>query len=70
MVAEQRGGAPIHGFGGVEVAVGAGTGDAAEKGSLTDLAAVELDRPHIGRRRVAVHTDHADVVDQCGHLHS
>ncbi len=41
--AQQGGGPPVHRLGGVEVAVGVGTGHAAEQRARPDPSAVELD---------------------------
>ena len=68
-LAQERAGPAGHGLGGVEVAVGVSAGDAAEQRTGTHLAAVEVDRGHLGRPRIAPDTEYVDVMDQLGHQH-
>ena len=68
-LAEQRGGPAANRLGGVAMAVGVWPRARSRRGSPPHLAAVELDRTHLGGRRVAADLDHVDVGEQRGHLH-
>ena len=68
-VAEERGGPADDRMGSVEMAVGVFAGNAAEQRAGTDPAAVEVDRGHLGGRRIAPDIEYVDVMDQLGHQH-
>ena len=60
---------PVHGVGGVEMAVGVLAGHTAEQRTGTDQPAVEVDRRHLRGPRIAADIEHVDVMDQLGHQH-